>query len=261
MAEIRRDAPIDFYLEKVSWKESFDKEKARPILNELGFRSLLERLNEERQNKNENITEVKKEKIEEKKDVDKEEDKKTKNSAVVCEQLMNKVEKPVEKILTEMENRGVLLDVEYLKTLSEEKHKELNELEKKIWKLAGQEFNINSPKQMGEVLFVKLGLGGKKPKKTATGAFSTNVAQLEKLKDSHEIIGEIMKHREVAKLLSTYIDALPKLADKDNRLHTILILLRGDRKAFCKIRICKTFKKTERGRGERLLWQMLMQVG
>ena len=220
LAEIRRDAPIDFYLEKVSWKESFDKEKARPILNELGFRSLLERLNEERQNKNENITEVKKEKIEEKKDVDKEEDKKTKNSAVVCEQLMNKVEKPLEKILTEMENRGVLLDVEYLKTLSEEKHKELNELEKKIWKLAGQEFNINSPKQMGEVLFVKLGLGGKKPKKTATGAFSTNVAQLEKLKDSHEIIGEIMKHREVAKLLSTYIDALPKLADKDNRLHT-----------------------------------------
>ena len=133
---------------------------------------------------------------------------------------MNKVEKPLEKILTEMENRGVLLDVEYLKTLSEEKHKELNELEKKIWKLAGQEFNINSPKQMGEVLFVKLGLGGKKPKKTATGAFSTNVAQLEKLKDSHEIIGEIMKHREVAKLLSTYIDALPKLADKENRLHT-----------------------------------------
>ena len=87
MAEIRRDAPIDFYLEKVSWKESFDKEKARPILNELGFRSLLERLNEERQNKNENITEVKKRKIEEKKDVDKEEDKKTKIARLFASNL------------------------------------------------------------------------------------------------------------------------------------------------------------------------------
>ena len=74
-----------------------------------------------------------------------------------------------------MEKTGALLDVGYLKKLSEEKHKELNGLEKKIWKLAGGDFNINSPKQMGEVLFVKLGLGGAKSKKTATGAYSTNV--------------------------------------------------------------------------------------
>ena len=218
LAEIRRDAPIDFYLEKVSWRDSFDKEKARPILSELGFRSLMDRLNGERQNKNENNNETEKEK--EKKEVVAKELKETKIGTVASEQLMSKIEKPLEKILIDMENKGVLLDVEYLKNLSEEKHKELDILEKNIWKIAGEEFNINSPKQMGEVLFVKLGLGGKKPKMTATGAFSTNVAQLEKLKDSHEIIGEIMKHREIAKLLSTYVDALPKLTDENNRLHT-----------------------------------------
>jgi len=96
----------------------------------------------------------------------------------------------------------------------------LNELEKKIWKLTGEEFNINSPKQLGEVLFVNLGLGGAKPKKTATGAYSTNVSQLLKLKGTHPVIDEIMEHREISKLLSTYIDALPKLADENNRLHT-----------------------------------------
>ena len=133
---------------------------------------------------------------------------------------MKEVEKPLANILAEMEKTGVLLDVGYLKKLSEEKHKELKGLEKKIWELAGQEFNINSPKQLGEILFVKLGLGGAKPKKTATGAYSTNVSQLEKLKESHKIIGEIMEYREISKLLSTYIDALPMLADKNNRLHT-----------------------------------------
>ena len=93
-------------------------------------------------------------------------------------------------------------------------------MEKNIWKLAGQEFNINSPKQMGEVLFVKLGLGGTRPKKTATGAYSTNVSQLIKLKGTHPIIDEIMEYREISKLVSTYIDALPQLADEENRLHT-----------------------------------------
>ena len=78
---------------------------------------------------------------------------------------METVEKPLAKILTEMEKTGALLDVGYLKNLSEEKHRELESLEKKIWELAGGEFNINSPKQMGEVLFVRLGLGGAKPKR------------------------------------------------------------------------------------------------
>src|SRR3989344_662776 len=212
LAEIRRDAPINFSLEKVSWKDGFEKGNVKPVFNEFGFRSLLDRMNGEKQDKNENKKEAKEEKTEEKKEA--------KIGATVPDQLMNKVEKPLEKILVEMENRGVRLNADYLKKLSEEKHKELNILEKNIWKLAGGEFNINSPKQVGEVLFVKLGLGGVKPKKTATGAYSTNVAQLMKLKGTHPIVDEIMEHREISKLVSTYIDALPKLADKENRLHT-----------------------------------------
>ena len=214
LAEIRRDAPIDFSLEKISWKEKFYKEKTKPILNELGFRSLADRLNRE----NKKSIEVGQEK--KTKETKNESAKEMKTKTIVSDQIMDNIEKPLIKILSEMENRGVLLDVNYLKKLSEEKHKELNELEKKIWKLAGQEFNINSPKQMGEVLFVKLGLGGAKPKKTATGAYSTNIFQLVKLKGTHLIIDDIMEYREVSKLVSTYIDALPQLADKNNRLHT-----------------------------------------
>ena len=208
LAEIRRDAPIDFSLGKVSWKDNFNKEKARPILNELGFKSLVDRLNGENKKKDEKI----------KKETNKET--KTKTGTVISEVLMKIVEKPLEKILIEMEQRGILLDVDYLKKLSEEKHKELDILEKKIWKLAGEEFNINSPKQMGEILFVKLGLGGVRPKKTTTGAYSTNISQLIKLKETHPIFGELVEYREISKLVSTYIDALPQLADKKGRLHT-----------------------------------------
>src|SRR3989344_5625711 len=205
LAEIRRDAPIDFSLEKISWKDNFDKEKVRPILSELGFKSLIDRLSGE----NKKNGEAKKETVKE-----------IKTGTIVSEILMEMVEKPLVKILAEMENRGALIDMKYLKKLSEEKHKELESLEKKIWKLAGEEFNISSPKQLGEILFVKLGLGGTRPKMTATGAYSTNVAQLMKLKGYHPIADEIMEYREISKLLSTYIDALPKLADKDDRLHT-----------------------------------------
>lgn len=205
LAEIRKDAPINFSLEKVSWKDGFNKEKAKPVLSELGFRSLIDRLDGENKKKDENEKKINKE---------------VKTGTIIPEILMKNVENPLTRILSEMEKKGVLLDVNYLKKLSQEKHKELKNLEKQIWKLAGEEFNINSPKQLGEILFVKMNLGGLKPKKTATGAYSTNIAQLVKLKNSHEIIGEIIKHREISKLLSTYIDALPKLVDKNNRLHT-----------------------------------------
>ena len=215
LAEIRKDAPVDFSLEKIPRKDGLDKEKVEPILNELGFKSLIDRLNGENKKKNKEIVSIDKQAA---KKAGKEI--KTNSGTVAPEALMEAVEKPLAKILAEMEQKGVLLGVGYLKNLSEGKHKELELLKKKICKLAGQKFNINSPKQTGEVLFVKLGLGGTRPKKTATGAYSTNIAQLEKLKADHEIIADIIEHREISKLLSTYIDALPKLIDKENRLHT-----------------------------------------
>ena len=214
LAEIRKDAPVNFSLEDCAWKDNYDEEKIKTIFNELGFRSLIARLKDIKSHENAQPAvphgATQKNNLAQK----------PKSNTEIPEKLNKEIEIPLAKILAEMEKAGILLDVDYLKKLSKEYHKKLDILEKKIWNLAGEEFNINSPKQLGEVLFAKMGLGGTKPKKTATGAYATNVSQLLKLKDEHEIIGHIMENREIAKLVSTYIDALPKLVDENNRLHT-----------------------------------------
>lgn len=133
------------------------------------------------------------------------------------------IELPLTFILSKMEKRGVKIDKEFLKNLSKKYHAELSILEKKIHKHADLEFNINSPKQLAEVLFDKLGLVGKNMKKTGGGARSTRESELEKLRDLHPIVPLIFEYRELQKLLSTYIDAIPPLLDSDNRLHTDFI--------------------------------------
>lgn len=138
----------------------------------------------------------------------------------ITEKFFNEVEWPLSSVISEMEEKGILLDVKYLDGLSKEFHKELAKLEKKIWSLAGCEFNINSPKQLSEVLYDKLKLTAKGLKKTGAGARSTGISELIKLQDTSPIIKEIISYREFAKLVSTYIDALPKLVDEKNRLHT-----------------------------------------
>lgn len=137
--------------------------------------------------------------------------------------VYEEIEIPIISIIKEMEKKGILIDIPYLKKISEEYHKDLTILEKNIWKLAGTEFNINSPKQIGEVIFNKLGLSIKGIKKSAGGAISTRESELEKLRDTHPIIGEILKHRELQKLLSTYIDTIPSLISDDGRLHANFI--------------------------------------
>ena len=198
LAEIRRDAPIKFSLEASAWKESFDIEKAKSLFGEFGFRSLIDRI-AGHEGLTFVATKVKPSLLE-------------RFKGQVPEKLFKEVEQPLAEIISEMEKTGILLDVAYLKKLSKEYHAELEKLEKKIWELAGQEFNINSPKQIGEIIFDKLGLKTKNR--------STDAAELAKLKGTHPIIEEIVSYRELAKLLSTYIDALPKLADNDDRLHT-----------------------------------------
>jgi DNA polymerase-1 len=131
--------------------------------------------------------------------------------------VFDEIEKPLIPILDKMKEYGVKIDVAYLESLGAEYRKELNAIEKAIYRMAGTEFNVASPKQLGEVLFVKLGLKSKK--KTAGGALSTKESELEKLADEHPIIGEILKYRELAKLLGTYIDTIPKLADENGRVH------------------------------------------
>ena len=130
------------------------------------------------------------------------------------------IELPLLPIIEKMQNRGICIDTQYFNTLSEQYHAELSIIEKNIWKLAGREFNINSPKQLGEIIFDELNLSVKGMKKSAGGARSTRESELEKLKDLHPIIAEILQYRELQKLLSTYIDTIPTLIGTDGRLHS-----------------------------------------
>src|SRR5699024_11762553 len=117
--------------------------------------------------------------------------------------LFEDLELPLARILAEMENIGVQVDVNRLKEMGTELKARLSSIEEEVFQLAGEEFNLNSPKQLGVILFEKLGL----PviKKTKTG-YSTAAAVLEKLEDKHEIIPKILLYRQLAKLQSTYID-------------------------------------------------------
>ncbi|MFT7644691.1 MAG: DNA polymerase-1 [Candidatus Paceibacteria bacterium] len=133
------------------------------------------------------------------------------------------IEKPLIPVLAKMKETGILLNVKYLETLSKKLHKELDGLEKSIYKQVGVEFNLNSPKQLGEVLFDTLGLKPKNAKKTAGGQRSTKESELEKLREEHPIIGEILRYRELQKLVSTYIDNLPAMVGKDGRIHSTLL--------------------------------------
>lgn len=132
--------------------------------------------------------------------------------------LFYEVEMPLSNVLYDMESNGVNLDLDVLKELSKECSVKMAQLEKSLFRLAGEEFNINSPKQLSEILFERLKL----PviKKTKTG-FSTDEEVLTKLSDKHELPALILEYRQMAKLKSTYIDALPQLVDaKTHRLHT-----------------------------------------
>ncbi|MFA6257594.1 MAG: DNA polymerase [Candidatus Paceibacterota bacterium] len=138
------------------------------------------------------------------------------------EKVYEEIEKPIIPIVKKMEDYGILIDKKYFEKLSLEYHKELDILTKKIYTQAGVEFNINSPKQLGEVLFDKMGIkspGKNKVKKNASGGFSTKVSVLEELEEENPIIKEILFYRELQKLLSTYIDVIPKMVDADGRLH------------------------------------------
>ncbi|RMG40039.1 MAG: DNA polymerase I [Candidatus Dadabacteria bacterium] len=134
--------------------------------------------------------------------------------------VFNEIELPLLSVLSRMERAGVLLDSKLLEKMSKEFSKELKKLEKELYELAGCEFNINSPKQLQEVLFDRLGLSTAGVKKTKTG-LSTNQAMLEMLSERHPLPGLILRYRMLFKLKSTYIDALPKqISPLTGRLHT-----------------------------------------
>lgn len=136
------------------------------------------------------------------------------------EKVLFDIELPLVPVLAQMERNGVKLDIGFLSQYSHELAAFISELEKDIISLAGVKFNIASPKQLGEVLFDKLKLMDK-PKKTKTGQYQTNEEVLQKLANAHEIVGKILDYRELQKLKSTYVDALPLLVSKKTgRVHT-----------------------------------------
>ena len=273
LAQIRRDAPIEFALPKKTWKEGADAGEVLDMLNEFEFRSLIPRVKQmlgggaagETVGQNSlaspaspgrdaqdeetrglfghavspeaikkaqlavwvldtNITDPTVEDIYR---YGKSNDFKEALQNIEAEIkkrkldfVYEKIELPLSPVLRRMEERGVKVDKKFLAALSKDYHKELDTIAKRIYKAAGGEFNIASPKQLGDILFDKLGLASAKQKKTAGGQRSTKESELQKLKSAHPIIEDILSYRELAKLLSTYIDTIPTLLDNNDRLHT-----------------------------------------
>lgn len=136
------------------------------------------------------------------------------------QKLMYEVEAPLVRTLTQMEINGIAIDTQALAEMSAQYEEELRGLEQRIFEIAKEPFNVNSPQQLGKILFDKLKIDTK-VKKTKTGQYATGEEILEKYADEHEIVQMVLEYRELQKLKSTYIDALPQLlSPKDNRLHT-----------------------------------------
>lgn len=140
--------------------------------------------------------------------------------APALKQLLLDVEQPLEPVLAAMETLGVRIDCAYLKELSQHLEQELAGIEQQAYEVAGTTFNLSSPKQLSQLLFETLGLDRKKSRKTTLG-YSTDAVVLEKLQGDHPVIDVIVEHRTLAKLKSTYVDALPNLMRSDTeRVHT-----------------------------------------
>lgn len=134
--------------------------------------------------------------------------------------VFESIERPLMPVVHRMNETGIVLDASYLHGLETEYAAELASIAARIYGYAGHAFNINSPKQLGDVLYDELGITPAKQKKTATGARTTREEELQKMAELHPVIGEVLAYRELQKLLSTYIEKMPKLIADDGRLHT-----------------------------------------
>lgn len=252
LATIHRDAPIKIEFPKKSWIETVSEKNITSLFQEFEFRSLVQKVSEflgvngavDTEDKSETIHNVDETELKEtsvalwlidsnftnptlqdilhfSKTDDFQKARKIILEAIQKNNLtevFEKIEKPLIKVVKEMEENGVAVDNKIMKMLSDEYHKELSILEKAIWEMAGEEFNINSPKQMAEILFNKMNLSYKGMRKSSSGSYSTKEEVLNKLSEVHPIAEKILGYRELQKLLSTYIDNIPKLLDKDGRL-------------------------------------------
>lgn len=257
LATIRRDAPVTFELPEKTWREKLDTEVILKLFSELGFRTLSSRVKElfggtddgaADEEGEQDGTAVRKAavalwlissdttnptyddimaharmRMPDANFADAEKLIFDEVEKLGLTRIWKEIELPLMEVIDAMQKYGVKLDTKYLETLSKKMHKELASLEKHIFALAGTEFNINSPKQLADILYDTLELKPKNQKRTATGQRSTRESELEKLKDEHEIIGEILRYRELQKLVSTYVDNLPGMVGGDGRLHTTFL--------------------------------------
>ena len=192
------DVPIQFDLSAARVK-NYDKNEVIRLFTEFDFKSLIKRLPGSEKVENQPL------------------------GLIVAKEKpaspSEKFDKEIEPILRQMEKRGVLIDVPYLKQLSKEVAKEIERLKKEIFRSTGGEFNLDSPIQLLQILFTRLALPVKEIKKTKTG-ISTAASELMKIQNAHPVVGKILQYRELAKLKNTYLDSLPALVDKESRLHT-----------------------------------------
>ncbi|HEY0011012.1 MAG TPA: DNA polymerase [Candidatus Paceibacterota bacterium] len=261
LATIRTDAPIAFKLPEAVWKSGATLPKVIALFDELGFRTLRERaravFRQEGEPVADEVRAAEEAPVAEEVDPARFDEAqvmlwllasdltnpsqddilaftKTQSFAAAykvlqeridstgrLDEVYEKIEKPLIPILRQMERHGVLVDKGVLGELARKYRGELEAIEARIFKVVGHEFNISSPKQLGDVLFDELGLkvAGKAQKKTATGQRSTKESELEKLKDAHPIISDILEHRQIGKLLGTYVESIPLALDAGGRLH------------------------------------------
>ncbi len=248
LATIRRDASSTYEEPSQTWKETIDVEKYQAMCDLYEFRSLRNRLHKVKGAPEEVVVEISNETLEELRimvhllhsemtnasflDIQNVTGEKevVKIYEVLTAELEKEklldlfvtVEKPLMGVLKEMHAKGIALDVQKLQTMSVDIHAQVKILEEQIYASAGKEFNISSPKQLGDVLYDVLGLGSK-IKKTKTGQKSTNVSELEKIKDEHPVVALVLEYRELTKLLSTYVDLLPSFVKEDGRIHAHFI--------------------------------------
>ncbi|WP_430614991.1 DNA polymerase I [Flavobacterium sp. JP2137] len=136
-------------------------------------------------------------------------------------ELFDTIEVPLVPVLAAMEQEGIRLDVAFLQSLSKKLDNDIKDLERGIYEQAGEQFNLASPKQLGEVLFDRLKIGGAKPKKTKTGQYATGEEVLSYLAEDNQIVKDILEWRQLIKLQNTYVDALPQQVDPTTlRIHT-----------------------------------------
>ena len=261
LATIRLDAPIDFTLPKKGWRDRLDEDRINELFDELEFGSLKHRVKNqlfliEDTEAVENSKEaadpdvaLSEREIEETKlmlwlcdssktdptiddiltytdsdDLKNAQDQLTKEmKEKEVAKVFSEIEAPLIPIVQEMKSVGIEIDKKYLDKLSKEYQKRLDAIEKKIHNEAGEEFNINSPKQLSEVMFENMEISTTGLAKTSTGAISTRESELEKLADEHDIAAYVLEHRGVQKLLSTYINALAERVGDDGRLHADFI--------------------------------------